>query len=54
MAGTEVAAIPKKEGLISDDSELRKPAVYIAGGVPDWVADCRKEQAGQHPRWNLT
>lgn len=53
MAGTEVAAITKKEGLISDEIELMKPAFYIAGGVQDWFVDYRKEQAGQRPRWNL-
>ena len=54
MPGTEVAAIAKKEGLFTDDSELVKPTFYIAEGVRDWIVDYLKEQAEQHPRWNLT
>lgn len=54
MPGTEVAAIAKKEGLISDESELVKPTFYIAEGVRDWIVDYLKEQAEQNPRWNLS
>ncbi|MEE8464900.1 MAG: cobalamin-dependent protein [Dehalococcoidia bacterium] len=54
MPGTEVAAIAKQEGLISDESELVKPTFYIAEGVRDWIVDYLKEQVEQHPRWNLS
>ena len=54
MPGTEVATIAKKEGLISDESELVKPTFYVAEGVRDWIVDYLKEQAEQHPRWNLS
>ncbi|PKB70703.1 MAG: hypothetical protein BZY87_09250 [SAR202 cluster bacterium Io17-Chloro-G6] len=54
MPGTEVAGVAKEEGLISDESELVKPTFYIAEGVRDWIVDYLKEQAEQHPRWNLS
>ena len=54
MPGTEVAAIAKQEGLISDESELVKPTFYIAEGVRDWIVDYLKEQVDQHPRWSLS
>lgn len=54
MPGTDVAAAALKEGLINDPSELVKPTFYIAEGVRDWIVDYLKEQADQHPRWNLS
>ena len=54
MPGTEVAAIAKQEGLITDESELVKPTFYIAGEVKDWIVDYLKEQSAKEPRWNLS
>ena len=53
MPGTDVAALALEEGLISDESELIKPTFYIAGEVRDWIVDYLKEEAANHPRWNL-
>ena len=54
MPGTEVAVIAKKEGLISDESELVKPTFYIAEEVRDWIVDYLREAVAQHPRWSLS
>ena len=53
MPGTDVAALALEEGLISDESELIEPTFYIAGEVRDWIVDYLKEEAANHPRWNL-
>ena len=53
MPGTGVAALALEEGLISDESELIEPTFYIAGEVRDWIVDYLKEEAANHPRWNL-
>ena len=42
-----------EEGQISDESELIRPTFYLAEGVRDWIVDYLKEEASQHPRWNL-
>ena len=53
MPGTDVAALALEEGLISDESELIEPTFYIAGEVREWIVDYLKEEAANHPRWNL-
>ena len=53
MPGTDIAALALEEGLISDESELIEPTFYIAGEVRDWIVDYLKEEATNHPRWNL-
>jgi len=42
-----------KEGLISDESELIRPTIYVEENVRDWIVDYMKEEAAKNPRWNL-
>lgn len=51
---TELAQTAIAEGLIASESELLRPAFYIAESVRPWLADRLRAEAAAHPRWNLT
>ena len=53
LPGSEVAALARKEGIISDEAELIQPRFYVADSVRDWIVDYMKEEAAKNPRWNL-
>ena len=53
LPNTGVAQTALSEGLIESESELMRPTFYIDAGVRDWLADKLREEAAEHPRWNL-
>ena len=53
LPNTAVAQTALAEGLIESESELMRPTFYIDAGVRDWLADRLREEAAEHPRWNL-
>ena len=53
LPGSDIAALARQEGLISDESELIKPTFYVAESVRGWIVDRLKAEASQQPRWNV-
>jgi len=53
LPGSSVARIALNEGLIADESQLIRPAFYLAESVQDWIVDYLRAEASQRPRWNL-
>lgn len=53
LPGSEVAALARREGIISDEAELVQPRFYVADSVRDWIVDHLQEQASSQPRWNV-
>jgi hypothetical protein len=53
LPGSPLVATAIKEGLISDESELIRPTIYVEENVRDWIVDYMKEEAAKNPRWNL-
>lgn len=53
LPGSNIAALARQEGLISDDVELIKPTFYVAESVRGWIVDRLKTEAVHQPRWNL-
>lgn len=53
LPNTAVALTALNEGLIESEAELMRPTFYIDAGVRAWLADRLREEAAEHPRWNL-
>ncbi len=53
LPGSPVAQVALQEGLITDESQLIRPTFYIADTVREWIVDYLRDEAAQHPRWNL-
>lgn len=53
LPGSPLAEVGRQEGLFTDEGQLIKPTFYVADEVKDWIVDCLRTEAAQHPRWNL-